>query len=155
MSRQSTAFSSATPHAMSQNFEGKWGMDCLNTRFPLPTQQCAGNNVKLIYILIDFIIIIQADEALDCCNSLYYSYIIWIIRFSYKVKYAIRVFLTLFITVFIILLYQDTKSKPIPACFLRVQIDRVFLRFHYNVVDIGDLNIEKPFKLSSYYILGM
>ena len=27
---------------------GKWGTECLNTRFPLPTVLCAGYSVKLI-----------------------------------------------------------------------------------------------------------
>ena len=39
--RQSVALSSATQHAISADFSGKWGMECLNTRFPLPTLLCA------------------------------------------------------------------------------------------------------------------
>ena len=51
VSRQSAALSSATQHAM-PDFGGKWGMECLNTRFPLPTLLCAGYSVRLIlYIL--------------------------------------------------------------------------------------------------------
>ena len=41
--------SSATQHAMSPEFVGKWGSQCLNTKFPLPTLLCAGNSVKLIF----------------------------------------------------------------------------------------------------------
>ena len=36
------ALSSATEHAMPQEFGGEWGMECLNTKFPLPTLLCAG-----------------------------------------------------------------------------------------------------------------
>ena len=32
-------------------FGRKWGTECLNTRFPLPTLQCAGYSVKLIYFI--------------------------------------------------------------------------------------------------------
>ena len=42
---------------MPPEFGRKWGMetiDSLNTRFPLPTLQCAGYNVKLI-IIIDMV----------------------------------------------------------------------------------------------------
>ena len=31
------ALSSATQHAMPPELDGKWGTECLNTRFPLPT----------------------------------------------------------------------------------------------------------------------
>ena len=48
VSRQSAALSSATHHAMPPEFGGKWGTECLNTTFPLPTLLCAGYNVKLI-----------------------------------------------------------------------------------------------------------
>ena len=48
MSRLSAALSSATQHAMPPEFGRKWGTECLNTRFPLPTLLCAGNSVKLI-----------------------------------------------------------------------------------------------------------
>ena len=34
---------------MLPKFGRKWGTECLNTRFPLPTLQCAGYNVKLIF----------------------------------------------------------------------------------------------------------
>ena len=43
--------SRTTPPEFSRN----WGTECLNTRFPLPTLQCAGYRVKLI--LFDFICI--------------------------------------------------------------------------------------------------
>ena len=42
------ALSSATQHAMLPEYDRKWGMECLNTRFPLPTLLCAGYSVKLI-----------------------------------------------------------------------------------------------------------
>ena len=38
VSRQSAALSSATQYPMTLKFGGgKWGTECLNTRFPLPT----------------------------------------------------------------------------------------------------------------------
>ena len=42
-------FTSATQHAMPPEFGGKWGTDCLYTRFPLPILLCAGYSVKLIF----------------------------------------------------------------------------------------------------------
>ena len=51
MSRTSAALSSATQHAMPPVFGRKWGTECLNTRFPLPTLQWAGYSVKLIYLV--------------------------------------------------------------------------------------------------------
>ena len=50
VSRTSAALSSATQHAMPPEFGKKWEMECLNTRFPLPTLLCAGYGVKLILI---------------------------------------------------------------------------------------------------------
>ena len=44
----SAALSSAPQHAMPPEFGRKWGMECLNTKFPLPTLLCAGYSVKLI-----------------------------------------------------------------------------------------------------------
>ena len=41
MLRLSTALKSATQHAMPAEFGRKWGMECLNTRFSLPTLLCA------------------------------------------------------------------------------------------------------------------
>ena len=38
---------SATQHAMPPELGGKWGMKCLNTKFPLSTLLCAGYSVKL------------------------------------------------------------------------------------------------------------
>ena len=46
------ALSSATEHAMPQEFGGEWGMECLNTKFPLPTLLCAGYSMKLIYFYL-------------------------------------------------------------------------------------------------------
>ena len=50
VSRTGAALSSATQHAMPPEFGRKWGTECLNTRFPLPTMLCAGNSGKLIYL---------------------------------------------------------------------------------------------------------
>ena len=50
VSRQNAALSSATQHAMHPEVGGKWGTECLNTRFPLPTLLCAGYSVNLIYL---------------------------------------------------------------------------------------------------------
>ena len=44
--------SSATQHAMPQEFGRKWGTESLNTRFPLSTLLCAGYSVKLIYFYL-------------------------------------------------------------------------------------------------------
>ena len=54
VSRQSAASSSATQHAMLSEIDVKWGTECLNTRFPLPTQLCAGYSMKL-QIIREFI----------------------------------------------------------------------------------------------------
>ena len=48
VSRLSAALSSGTQHAIPPEFGRKWGTECLNTRFPLPTLLCAGYSVKLI-----------------------------------------------------------------------------------------------------------
>ena len=48
VSRTSAALSSTTQQAMPAEFGRKWGTECLNTRFPLPTLLCAGYSVKLI-----------------------------------------------------------------------------------------------------------
>ena len=45
VSRQSAVLSSATQHAMSPEFGGKWGTKCLNTRFPTFNLLCAGYSV--------------------------------------------------------------------------------------------------------------
>ena len=47
-SRQSAAFSSATQHTTPLEFGVKWGTECFNTRFLLPTLLRAGYSVKLI-----------------------------------------------------------------------------------------------------------
>ena len=44
------ALSSATQNAMPPELGGKWGTECLNTRFPLPTMLCAGYSVKLTFL---------------------------------------------------------------------------------------------------------
>ena len=46
MLRTSAALSSATQHAMPPEY-GKWGTECLNTKFPQPILLCAGYSVKL------------------------------------------------------------------------------------------------------------
>ena len=56
VSRQSAALSSATQYAMPPESSRKWGTECLNTRFPLPTLLCAGYNVKLIFYFNFFIL---------------------------------------------------------------------------------------------------
>ena len=48
VSTQSVALSSATQYVLLSELGGKWGTECLNTRFPLPTPLCAGYSVKLI-----------------------------------------------------------------------------------------------------------
>ena len=45
VSRLSAALSSATQHPMPPEFGRKWGTECVNTRFPLPTLLCAGYSV--------------------------------------------------------------------------------------------------------------
>ena len=52
VSRQSAALNSTTQHTMPPELGGKWGTECLNTRFPLPSLLCAGYSVKLIYLFI-------------------------------------------------------------------------------------------------------
>ena len=52
VSRLSAALSLAIQHAMPPEFGRKWGTECLNTRFPLPTLLCAGYSVKLICKLL-------------------------------------------------------------------------------------------------------
>ena len=44
------ALSLATQHTMPSEFGGEWGMECLNTRFPLFTLLCARYTVKLILL---------------------------------------------------------------------------------------------------------
>ena len=48
ISRTIAALSSAIQHAMPPKFGRKWGMECLNIRFPLPTLMCAGYSLKVI-----------------------------------------------------------------------------------------------------------
>ena len=52
VSWQSAALSSATQHTMLPEFGGKWGMECFNTRFPLPILLCAGYSVKQIFKIL-------------------------------------------------------------------------------------------------------
>ena len=55
---ESVALSSTTQHIMPPEIGGKWGTECLNTRFPLSTLLCTGYSVKLkkIYKLSLYII---------------------------------------------------------------------------------------------------
>ena len=48
VSRQSAVLNSAAQHTTPPQLGGKWGTECLNTRFSLPTLLCAGYSVKLI-----------------------------------------------------------------------------------------------------------
>ena len=48
VSRQSAALNSATQQAIPRELDGKWGTECLNTRFPSPILLCAGYSAKLI-----------------------------------------------------------------------------------------------------------
>ena len=50
--RQSAALSSTTQPAMPPEFGGKWGTECLNIRFALPTLLCSGYSVKLNYFYL-------------------------------------------------------------------------------------------------------
>ena len=68
----SATLSSATQHAMSPEFGRKWGKECLNTRFPLPTLQCEGYSVKLIWF--DFFV------CLNYITTVYFA--IWIVSSS-------------------------------------------------------------------------
>ena len=44
---KSAALNSATQHVIPPEFGRKWGTECLNTKFPLPTLLCAEYSVKL------------------------------------------------------------------------------------------------------------
>ena len=49
--RQSAALSSATGQAMSTELGGKWGIQCLNTIFPLLILPRAGYSVNLCLVV--------------------------------------------------------------------------------------------------------
>ena len=49
VSRQNAALSSATQHAMPPEFGRKWGTECLNARFPLPSLMCSGYSVNYLF----------------------------------------------------------------------------------------------------------
>ena len=51
VSSRSAALNSATQHAMPPESGRKWGTDCLNTSFLMPTLLCVGYSVKLIFFL--------------------------------------------------------------------------------------------------------
>ena len=55
VSRQSAVLNSATQHAMPLESGRKWGTECFNTRFLLPTLLCAWYSVKLIYFIYVYI----------------------------------------------------------------------------------------------------
>ena len=59
VSRLSAALCSVAQHAMPPEFGRKWGTECLNTRFPLPTLLCAGYSVKLILIYFNFFAMVR------------------------------------------------------------------------------------------------
>ena len=44
--------STATQHTMPLEFSGKWGMECLNTRFPLPIVPVYGIQREADYIIV-------------------------------------------------------------------------------------------------------
>ena len=75
VSMLSAALSSATHHAMPPEFGRKWGTECLNTRFPLPTLLCAGNSVRLIFFLkyMKFVMDVQNSKKYIkiMCGHLY------------------------------------------------------------------------------------
>ena len=54
---------------MLPEFGRKWGTDCLNTRFPLPTLQCAGYSVKLIYLYIYLLLRFGVEAKLPPLNT--------------------------------------------------------------------------------------
>ena len=47
---QSAALSSATQHAMPSELGGKWGTECLNARFPLPSLLWGVKLISLIFL---------------------------------------------------------------------------------------------------------
>ena len=48
----SAALSYATQHAMPLELGGKWGLECLNTRFPVPTLLLCGIQRQADFIFI-------------------------------------------------------------------------------------------------------
>ena len=64
---------------MPPEFAGKWGTECLSTKFPLPTLLCAGYSVKLIFfIYITFIsplILLYVSEIHLNNNSISHIYL--------------------------------------------------------------------------------
>ena len=68
MSGQNAALSSATQHAMPPEFGRKWGTECLNNRFPLPTLLYAGYSVKLIYYLFNVIFLNVLRNIVETSN---------------------------------------------------------------------------------------
>ena len=56
VSRQRAELSSDAQHATLPNFGEKWGVECLNTRFPLPTLLCEEYIVKLIFFILVYLI---------------------------------------------------------------------------------------------------
>ena len=47
VTRLSAVLSSTTQHALSRKLGETWGMECTNTKLPLPTLRCAGYSIKL------------------------------------------------------------------------------------------------------------
>ena len=67
--RLKAALSSATQHTMPPEFGRKWGTECLNTRFPLPTLVCAGYRVKLIFMLTTLEFTVRRKNVLFILNK--------------------------------------------------------------------------------------
>ena len=76
VSRQSTALSTATQHAMLPDLSGMWGT-VYSTGFPLPSLLCAGFSVKLILIPFS-LLLAEGTNYLATCSfvqSLAYTFI--------------------------------------------------------------------------------
>ena len=90
VSRQSATLTSATQHTMPPEFGRKWGTECLNTRFPLPTLLCAEYSVKLKKIV--FLGGILWDQRLKSSGKCAYFEIfhiskIWRVQQYYGIDY--------------------------------------------------------------------
>ena len=54
---------------MSLEFGRKWGKECLNNRFSMPTLQCAGYSVKPIYFNYLFCYLVERQNVYTALNS--------------------------------------------------------------------------------------
>ena len=52
--RQRATLSSVIQHAIPPKFGGKWGTECFNTRFPMPTLLCAGQREADLFDFLKF-----------------------------------------------------------------------------------------------------